>query len=167
MKDGNIVQFDTPEEILKNPEQDFVEEFVGKNRIWNNPEFIKVSDIMIENPVKANGSRTIVQAIEIMKNHSVDSLLITDKDKKLIGIVTAKDIRRNIDKKVTLQEIMGEEVITAHMSASIIDVLAIMNEKNVGYVPVVDDGNILKGLITKSSLISILSTQFLDMEVEI
>ncbi|SHI03258.1 ABC transporter ATP-binding protein [Clostridium grantii] len=167
MKDGNIVQFDTPEEILKNPEHDFVEEFVGKNRIWNNPEFIKVSDIMIDNPVKANGSRTIVQAIEIMKNHSVDSLLVTDKEKKLVGIVTAKDIRRNIDRKVTLEEIMQQEVVTTDMDSSIIDVLAIMNEKNVGYVPVVDDGNILKGLITKSSLISILSTQFLDTEVEI
>ncbi|MGV8984408.1 ABC transporter ATP-binding protein, partial [Clostridium sp.] len=34
---GSIVQFDTPEELLKNPINDFVRDFVGKNRIWNQP----------------------------------------------------------------------------------------------------------------------------------
>ena len=32
MKDGHILQYDTPEEILKNPANEFVENFVGKNR---------------------------------------------------------------------------------------------------------------------------------------
>ena len=50
MKDGHILQYDTPEEILKNPANEFVENFVGKNRIWGSPEYIKVEDIMIENP---------------------------------------------------------------------------------------------------------------------
>jgi osmoprotectant transport system ATP-binding protein len=82
MKDGNILQFDTPEEILKNPAHGFVEEFIGKNRIWNKPDFIKAKDIMISNTVMANADRNIVQALEIMRNNKVDSLMIVDKGEK-------------------------------------------------------------------------------------
>ena len=48
MKDGHILQFDTPEEILRNPADEFVANFVGVNRIWDSPEFIKVEDFMSE-----------------------------------------------------------------------------------------------------------------------
>ncbi len=164
MKDGKVVQFDSPEEILKSPEHDFVEEFIGKNRIWNKPEYIKALDIMITEPVKAAGNRNIVQAIEIMSKKHVDSLLITDEQNVLKGIVTARDLRINYTKKVTLQEIMRKDVSAINKDASIIEVLALMNEKKIGYVPVVNNKNKLVGLITRGSLISILSTQFLDME---
>ncbi|WP_461206351.1 betaine/proline/choline family ABC transporter ATP-binding protein [Clostridium sp. DL1XJH146] len=164
MKDGKVVQFDSPEEILKSPEHDFVEEFIGKNRIWNKPEYIKALDIMITEPVKAAGSRNIVQAIEIMSKKHVDSLLITDEENALKGIVTARDLRINYTRKVTLQEIMRKDVSSINKDASIVEVLSLMNEKKIGYVPVVNNKNKLVGLITRGSLISILSTQFLDME---
>ncbi len=37
MKDGEILQYDTPENILKNPKDEFATHFVGKNRIWASP----------------------------------------------------------------------------------------------------------------------------------
>ena len=49
---GWIVQYDTPENILKNPANEYVQNFVGKNRLWSNSEFIKASDIMLKNPCK-------------------------------------------------------------------------------------------------------------------
>lgn len=166
MKDGEIIQYDTPENILKNPSHGFVEEFIGKNRIWNQPEFIKAEDIIIKNPVKAVGSRSIVQASEIMKERHVDSILVVDRDDNLEGIVTLKDIRRNRDKenKVILRDIMEKNVVYVHKDSSIVDILKVINEKRIGYVPVVDDENKLMGLITRSSLISVLSGQFLEAE---
>ncbi|MCY6485000.1 betaine/proline/choline family ABC transporter ATP-binding protein [Clostridium aestuarii] len=164
MKDGVILQYDTPEELLKNPAHGFVEEFIGKNRIWNQPEFIKAEDIVIENPVKTIGNRTILQATEIMQQRHVDSILIVDRDNKLDGIATLKDIRKNRDKKVTLNDIMEKDVVSVNKDDSIVDVLKVMNEKQVGYIPVVDNSQKLIGLITRSSLISVLSEQFLEEE---
>lgn len=51
MSDGKIQQYDTPEQILKHPANDFVLNFVGKKRIWDSPELIKAHDIMIEEPI--------------------------------------------------------------------------------------------------------------------
>ena len=51
MEKGHLVQYDTPENILKHPANDFVKHFVGNKRIWNSPEYIKVRDIMITHPI--------------------------------------------------------------------------------------------------------------------
>ena len=166
MKDGNILQFDTPENILKKPANEFVEEFIGKNRLWQQPEFIKAKDIMITEPVKTTGSRTVVQAIEIMKSNKVDSLLIVDRKGKLEGIVTLKDIRKNEIGATKLDTIMEKEIKTVNIDESLIDILNIMNDLKIGYMPVVDDGSKLVGLITKSSLLSVLSSQYINQEVE-
>ncbi|AEB77032.1 ABC transporter ATP-binding protein [Clostridium botulinum] len=166
MKGGVVVQYDTPENILKNPSHGFVEEFIGKNRIWNQPEYIKAEDIIIEDPVKAVATRTVLQAAEIMHERHVDSILVVDKTNTLIGIVTLKDIRRNRENysKVMLKEIMETDVVCIHKDKTIVDILEVMNVKNVGYIPVVDDGKKLLGLITRSSLINVLSGQFLDID---
>ena len=41
MNGGKIAQYDTPENILRNPANDFVRDFIGSDRVWNNPDFIK------------------------------------------------------------------------------------------------------------------------------
>ncbi|QGU93978.1 CBS domain-containing protein [Clostridium bovifaecis] len=57
-----------------------------------------------------------------------------------------------------------KDVICVKKDESIVDILKVINEKKVGYIPVVDDDKTLVGLITRSSLISVLSGQFLDEE---
>ncbi|MBU3181293.1 ABC transporter ATP-binding protein [Clostridium psychrophilum] len=166
MKDGDIVQYDTPEEILNNPVNDYVKEFIGKNRIWQKPGFIRAKDIMITNPVISTGNRTVVQALEIMKSNSVDSLLIVDKENKLEGIVTIKDIIRNYTGSIKINTIMGREIKTVNIHDSLIDVLNLMNELKIGYIPVVDDSLKLVGLITESSLLIVLSNQYINQEDE-
>ena len=164
MKDGDIVQFDTPEEILNNPANDFVKEFIGKNRIWQQPGFIKAKDIMITEPITTSGNRTVVQALEIMKANKVDSLLIINKEDKLEGIVTIKDIIRNYIGSIKVNTIMGTEIKTVNLDDSLIDILNLMNELKIGYVPVVDDSSKLVGLITESSLLIVLSNQYINQE---
>ena len=166
LEDGCVIQYDTPEELLKNPINDFVRDFVGKNRIWNQPELIKAKDIMIEMPIKSVGERTIVQAIEIMKSSHVDSLLVVDKSNTLCGLVTLKQIRKNPDKTKMLKDIMIKDILTVNNEDSIIDILELIKKEEINYVPVIDENLKLSGLITKSSLLSILSNQFIDEEEE-
>lgn len=165
MKDGDIIQYDTPENILKKPCNEFVEEFVGKNRIWNQPEFIKAKDIMISNPVKTIGNRSLLQGLEIMKSNKVDSLLIVNKDQQLQGIVTLKYLRMKQENNLKLSEIMETNFETVSMESSIIDIVNVLNEHHLGYIPVTDNKEKLVGLITKSSLLAVMSNQYIDQEV--
>ncbi|MBT2734197.1 ABC transporter ATP-binding protein [Bacillus sp. ISL-7] len=164
LKDGDILQYDTPENILKNPANDFVEEFIGKRRVWNNPELLMAEDIMIPNPVKITSRRTVLQAIEIMKDHKVDSLIVTDKHNVLKGLVTLKSIQL-LNRTTSIEMIMEQNVLSVSQDANLISVLATMNEHKIGYVPVVNGHNQLIGLITRSSILSALSSQLIDLEV--
>lgn len=166
MGDGRIVQFDTPEEILKNPSNNFVKDFIGENRIWTQPEFIKAKDIMIKEPVKASAERTVVQALEIMRSSRVDSVLLVNEYNKLIGFVTLKEIKRNIDKNKRLKDIMETDIIAVNPEDSIVDVLKKVDKNSIGYVPVISNNSTLEGLITRSSLLSVMSNQFIDKEID-
>lgn len=164
LKDGDLLQYDTPENILKNPTNDFVENFIGKRRIWNNPEILKAEDIMIQNPVKITTKRNVLQAIEIMKENKVDSLMVTDKQNALIGLVTLKGIQLH-NRNAIIEDIMEQEVLSVSQDTDLISVLKTMNDHKIGYVPVVNKSNQLLGLITRSSILSALSSQLIEMEV--
>ncbi|OIK10941.1 proline/glycine betaine ABC transporter ATP-binding protein [Bacillus sp. MUM 116] len=164
LKDGDILQYDSPENILKNPANHFVEDFIGKRRVWNNPELLMAEDIMIHHPVKITGKRNVLQAIEIMKDHKVDSLMVTDKNNVLIGLVTLKGIKLQ-NRNDSIEDVMEQNVLSVSQDANLISVLATMNEHKIGYVPVVNHMNQLTGLITRSSILSVLSSQLIDLEV--
>jgi osmoprotectant transport system ATP-binding protein len=164
LKDGDILQFDTPENILKNPANEFVEGFIGKRRVWNNPELLMAEDIMIPNPVKITTKRTVLQAIEIMKSNKVDSLMVTDKNNILIGLVTLKGIQL-LNRTSEIDSVMEKNVLAVTEDSNLISILATMNEHKIGYVPVINHSKQLTGLITRSSILSALSSQLIDLEV--
>ncbi|SDN73953.1 ABC transporter ATP-binding protein [Bacillus sp. OK048] len=164
LKDGDILQFDTPENILKNPANEFVEGFIGKRRVWNNPELLMAEDIMISNPVKITAKRTVLQAIEIMKFNKVDSLMVTDKNNILIGLVTLKGIQL-LNRNSEIDSVMEKNVLAVSEDHNLISILATMNEHKIGYVPVINQTKQLTGLITRSSILSALSSQLIDLEV--
>jgi osmoprotectant transport system ATP-binding protein len=164
LKDGEILQYDTPENILKNPTSEFVESFIGKRRVWNNPELLKAEDIMIFNPVKISPKRNVLQAIEIMKENKVDSLMVTDRHNTLLGLVTLKAIQL-LNRNSLIEDVMEKNVLAVSEDANLISVLKTMNEHKIGYVPVVNSTGHLTGLITRSSILSALSSQLIDLEV--
>ncbi|NWQ42024.1 ABC transporter ATP-binding protein [Bacillus sp. EB106-08-02-XG196] len=164
LKDGDILQFDTPENILKNPANEFVEGFIGKRRVWNNPELLMAEDIMIPNPVKITTKRTVLQAIEIMKSNKVDSLMVTDKNNILIGLVTLKGIQL-LNRNSEIDSVMEKNVLAVSEDSNLISILATMNEHKIGYVPVINHSKQLTGLITRSSILSALSSQLIDLKV--
>lgn len=167
MRDGKVLQYDTPENILKNPKDDFVSNFVGKNRIWASPEFIKVEDIMIEKPIIASKELPIFKCIDKMKQRKVDSLLIVDYDtRELRGIVKAKRLRNIQDKSQAVSTVMEVSYPNLLPTDTILDALKIFNQYHTSTVPVIDRTHILKGLVTRSSLVTTLSQQYLDVEVE-
>ena len=88
MRDGQLVQCDTPDEILRNPADEFVEEFIGKDRLVQaRPNIQMVEQIMNPTPVTITGDHTLSQAIQLMKQKRVDSLLVVNEDNILQGYV--------------------------------------------------------------------------------
>lgn len=159
IQNGTVVQCDTPENILKYPANNYVEEFVGKNRLWSNPEFVKASDIMLKKPYEISKDRTIVQAIQIMRNYNIESILAIE-DGKLLGVLYLEDIidKQNYDE--TIENYISKEYPYAFTDTNLRSIITTFNYNMSGIIPVIDHSYYVHGYLTKGALLSSLSRQF-------
>lgn len=162
---GYIVQCDTPENILKNPANDYVKNFVGKNRLWSNPEFIKARDIMLKNPCKISIDRTIIQALQVMNHAHVDSVLVTE-DNKFVGIIWLSDLKNFNSYNGSLKEFLSNDYQTVDEDTSLQEIVNTIDYNQFNIVPVLNADKELVGFLTKSRLLSVLSRQYQDKKVE-
>lgn len=164
LQDGRILQYDTPENILKNPAHGFVSEFVGSKRIWSSPQLIRAKDIMITSPKTTYPYVPMFKGLEKMRIDKVDSLIVIDEDNHLLGIVRARSILNSADKSLPVETVMTPARVTADTEENIVSLLEKINGLNISNIPVTDRDNRLAGLITNSSLVTTMSHQFIGVK---
>lgn len=166
INDGHIIQYDTPENILKHPVNEFVKNFVGEKKIWRSPELIKVEDIMIEHPVTCSPNFSIFYCINKMKMSKVDTLMVINEENILQGILYAASLTNiNYDNKKA-KDFIEKDFIAAYPTDSIVDLLELIDSHKITTMPVIDKKGHLKGLITRSTLLTYMSQQFLEGDEE-
>ena len=166
MDGGKIIQFDTPENILKYPANDFVRNFIGPKRIWTSPEYIKTRDIMITDPVCCHPKLPAFKCIELMGRRKVDTLMVTDQYRRIYGVLFAESLIGIQDLKKPAEELMYQTFTAVSPDSSIVDLLTLFDEKHLSTLPVVDSQGIIEGLITRSTLVNTLSRQFISGKEE-
>ncbi|MBS4539248.1 glycine betaine/L-proline ABC transporter ATP-binding protein [Clostridium sp. D2Q-11] len=150
MKDGKIVQIGTAEDILTNPANDYVKEFVqdvDRSRVVTAEAIMRKPEALISSK---DGPRV---AIRKMKENEFSSVYVTDKNKKLLGIVTIEDASKAIEKgQKSLDEILIRDVPRATPQQQIIDLLPMA--KTADYpIAVTDKEDHLLGIIVRASII--------------
>ena len=160
--DGNIIQYDTPENILKHPVNDFVKNFVGEKKIWRSPELIKVKDIMIEHPETCSPNFSIFYCINKMKMAKVDTLMVVDEENILQGILYAASLTNVNYNNKKAKDFIEKDFVAANPNDSIVDLLELIDIHKISTMPVTDKNGHLKGLITRSTLLTYMSQQFLE-----
>ncbi|KJR48497.1 L-proline glycine betaine ABC transport system permease protein ProV [Desulfosporosinus sp. I2] len=167
MKEGELLQLDTPDKLLSNPAHGFVEEFIGKKRIYQNPEFIPVTDVMRENPATTLPTRTPALAMSFMRQRKTDTLIIGDGNGKLLGIISAYDLQAEKDKIKTVEEIIKPAEIVLEQSATAKEALLEIAHAPFGIIPVVDESRRIVGVVTRGSLLSMFASQWSEEKGEI
>jgi IMP dehydrogenase len=104
---------------------------------------------MIYDPITIPRGSTVAQALEIMAEYHIGGIPVVDDDKRLVGIVTNRDLRfeRRLDRPV--DEIMSKDnLVTTHQQTDLVAAAQILQENKIEKLPVVDKDNHLVGLIT-------------------
>ncbi len=165
MRDGQLLQLDTPEKILHEPASGFVEEFIGKHRIIQNPDLMSVTDVMTERVVTSLPHHSPEKALSIMRQRKTTALVIVDEDHSLLGIVSAYDLLKAMGSIKTIEEIMQAPQSVLFDSATAKDAIINMEDAPFGIIPVINESRKVKGLVTRGTLLSALSSQWTEMEV--
>ncbi|MBP1968328.1 osmoprotectant transport system ATP-binding protein [Virgibacillus natechei] len=153
MREGEVVQADSPDEILRNPADDFVEEFIGKDRlIQGRPDVTTVEQIMGGSPVTIETSETLKAAISKMREKRVDSLLTVDSNNVLKGYIDVEMINLSYKKASYVHEVMDSEVFSVLKDSKLRDTMHKMLRRGAKYVPVVDNSARIVGIVTRATL---------------
>lgn len=156
MKDGQVVQFDTPDEILRNPANEFVEEFIGKERLSQvRPHIQTVDQIMNPAPVTVTPKVSLTEAIKIMKQRRVDSLLVVDQNNMLVGYIDFEIIDQKRSKASKIEEVIEKELFKVETGTLVRDTIQTILKRGLKYVPVVDAENHLVGIVTRTNLVDV------------
>ena len=104
---------------------------------------------MIVDPVTLSPEDFIHEALELMSKYRISGVPIVDRSKKLVGILTNRDLRfeKNVGRQVA--DVMTQkDLVTARLGISLEEAQEILQEHRIEKLPVVDGQDILKGLIT-------------------
>lgn len=163
MRDGQIVQIGTPEEILMNPSNKYVERFVEDvdlSRILTASHIMKQA----ESVQLDRGPRV---ALRLMKHHGISSIYIVDKQNRLLGAVTAQDANKAFEQGKSLKDVLIENISAVKVDTLLSDLFNLVSTASIP-VAVVDEKHRLQGIIIRGALIGAMSgdNEFINEQSE-
>lgn len=104
---------------------------------------------MILDPITLRADNPLSAALEIMEKYHISGIPITDEHGHLVGILTNRDIRFEEDTSRPISELMtGSDLVTAAIGTTLDEAKKILHRHRIEKLPIVDEDNFLKGLIT-------------------
>jgi glycine betaine/proline transport system ATP-binding protein len=153
MKDGSIVQIGTPEEILMNPANDYVERFVedvDRSKVLTATHIMKRPETI---NIEKHGPRV---ALERMKEAGISSILAVDSKRNLKGYVTAEDASEAKKKDIRdISEILLTDIKQVEKDTPMNEIFTIINGSSIPTAVVENDK--LVGIIVRGAVIAALA----------
>jgi IMP dehydrogenase len=109
----------------------------------------RAENVMILDPVTILKDGTIADALNLMSEYKIGGIPVVDKQKKLIGIVTNRDLRFETRMNRPIHEVMtSNDIITTTKETDLVKAAEILQKHKIEKLPVVDGDDTLIGLIT-------------------
>jgi len=150
MRDGRIVQIDTPENMSADPADDYVRNFIDSA---DKTKVLCAKHVMITPACVVRPKDTPAYAIREMRNNGISSAYVVDDKLRLVGIVAIDDAVRARRENLPIADIIVSDVATTREDTHLSEILALSAESRYP-IAVVDEQNKLKGIVTKASVLS-------------
>lgn len=108
---------------------------------------------MIVDPITMKPHNKIFEAMDVMKKYKISGLPITDKNNKLVGILTNRDIRFETRLNLTIEKAMTKDLVTVPLGTSLEEAEKLFHKHKIEKLLMVDRNFCLKGLITYKDIL--------------
>lgn len=149
MKDGEVVQKGTPEEILNNPADDFVREFIGEDRLKGYKPAMTLADMVDKEAKPVLVTQSGEEAAAVMLNGQYFEYPATDREGKYLGTIRLNTLLGS-DRPV---EEAKEEIPPIYADQTVDEIFSYMKKHQIQTIPVVDRELQYQGIIHANSLI--------------
>ncbi|MGG4395572.1 glycine betaine/L-proline ABC transporter ATP-binding protein [Paenibacillus thiaminolyticus] len=152
LKDGKLIQIGTPEQMLMDPADEYVERFV---------EGVDLSKVLtaahiMRRPETVSLDRGPRVALQLMRDIGISTLFVVGKDKSLQGVVTAEQASEAARGGKSLQEVMFTDVPTVSPDVLLNDLFALSGEAKLPIAVVQPDGKLM-GAIVRGAVLGALA----------
>lgn len=154
MSKGQLIKYDTPHNIISNPANDFVREFLGEERLSQSDSSQLVSEVMNPNPITVQLGTSVSDAVKVMRDNRISTLLITDSNNILFGTVELEKINKR-NKDMLVDDIMQSPTTFISPDTYLKDVAERMLKRGKKHTLVLDDDYTLKGLLSRTDLVEV------------
>lgn len=157
MRDGKVIQVDTPEGMMTNPADDYVRNFIeGADR----SQVMSVRNVMITPSTIVWLNDGPLRAVQEMRSNNVSSAYVVDQDMKFHGVITLEGALKLKDKSTKVADWMFTDVPSIEADATIAEAMPLAADTRFP-IPVLEDGTLI-GIISKSSVISTLASDSME-----
>jgi osmoprotectant transport system ATP-binding protein len=146
MKDGKLVQYDTPANILYRPKDAFVEGFVGADRALKGLQLLRVKEVMSGTPATANMEEKAEVVRERMEKEGIDWLPVVDNSGRFVGGVSISGLTG--DRAETVKDAIIPSGAAPDVNAVLNEALSLMLSSGLKALPIVGEDNMLRGILT-------------------
>ena len=153
MKDGEIIQTATPEEMTTNPADDYVKDFIDsadKAQIFFVKHIMQTPDCLI------HSRDGVLSALKQMQRHSLSSAYVVDDNMGFVGILPLEQALRVKEKELTFADAIVRDIPSTSPETQIADVLPLAAEARFP-IPVVDESGRFCGIVSKAAVIGSLT----------
>lgn len=150
MKDGRIIQTDTPEGMASNPADDYVEDFINsadKTQIYSVRYVMEKPACLIHSRDGAHN------ALKQMREQSVSSAFVVGENLEFVGLLTLDQAIRVRDGKLSFTEAITRGLPTTTADTTISELIPVAAAAQFP-IAVVDENNRLEGIVTKASVLA-------------
>lgn len=155
MKGGRLLQLASPEELLRQPVDGFVADFVGGDGLWRKLDYLRVRDVSLEAPCSGCPDWTPAWTYQFMEQRGVDSLLMLAEDGRLLGQVAKADPRLRVETGTVAGMLTAAPSLPDMMLLK--DALPRIATERAVLFPIVDEAGRLTGVVTHSRLMALFS----------
>jgi predicted transcriptional regulator len=123
-------------------------------------QVLKAKDLMTKEVITVNEEMSVVDLAKILCENKISGVPVVDKDKKLVGVVTEKDLINIIFsgnvRNTKVGDIMSRNIIKFTPDTDIDKIALAISEKNVRRVIIVDDKDKVVGIVSRRDIIKML-----------
>lgn len=157
MDQGHIIQNASSDDVLTHPANEFVANLIGPERLRQaKVNHLTAAEIMRPNPIKIHAQQNLGDALNQMHQYHVDSLMVVDDEDHLTGILDLKTLRNQQQPQLIIDDMKHAVPVKIKEDERLQMITEPLLERNWEYVPVVDEQNHLKGIITRSALVDVI-----------
>lgn len=153
MKDGDIVQKGSPQQILKNPANDFVKDFIGEKRLGVDRKLPQLYEFINKDYIAISDDTSVDIAMDKMIANQIAEAPVVKLDGSYAGVINLYEMLSNKDQN--LQDLIKQtsSVITEEEETE--SVLKKLDELHKS-APIISSDNVLAGILDKDKLLQAL-----------